>query len=102
MTAEKPIRVHVSGVRGRMGSLVAKTVEAADGLDFVGGTDLGDDLPRAIRAEKADVVVDFTEPGSALSNTIAILEAGARPVVGTTGFLPGDLARVRGRCDELG
>jgi len=96
-----PIRVHVSGVRGRMGSLVATTVQREQGLVLAGGTDLGDDLPRAIRDGRADVVVDFTEPGSALRNTLAILDAGARPVVGTTGFQAADLARVRARCAEL-
>jgi 4-hydroxy-tetrahydrodipicolinate reductase len=85
-----------------MGSLVAKTIEDTEGLAFVGGTDLGEDLSRAIRAERADVVVDFTAPGSALSNTLAILDAGARPVVGTTGFLPADLERVRALCAESG
>lgn len=99
---ERPIRVHVNGVRGRMGSLVARTVEAEEGLVLCGGTDLGDDLGRAIRSEKADVVVDFTEPGSALANTLLVLGAGARPVIGTTGFVPGDFDRIRARCAETG
>jgi len=92
---ERRVRVHVNGVRGRMGSLVARTVADEPGLQFSGGTDLGDDLGAAIRAGRADVVVDFTEPGSALKNTLAILAAGARPVVGTTGFGDDDLDVVR-------
>src|SRR5262249_3045271 len=95
------IRVLVNGVRGRMGSLVARTIESADGLELAGGTDLGDDLGSAIASGRAQVVVDFTEPGSALANTMAILDAGARAVVGTTGFGPTDIEVVRRRCAEL-
>ncbi len=89
----RAVRVLVNGARGRMGTEAVKAVDGADGLDLVGATDLGDDLGGSIAAGRADVVVDFTRPEDALANFRAILEAGARPVSGTTGFSPADLRR---------
>ena len=42
----------------------------------------------------ADVVVDFTEPGTALGNALECLAAGVHVVIGTTGF---DVGRARRR-----
>jgi 4-hydroxy-tetrahydrodipicolinate reductase len=36
--------------------------------------------------ERPEVLVDFTEPSSALANALACVEAGVHAVVGTTGF----------------
>jgi 4-hydroxy-tetrahydrodipicolinate reductase len=96
------IRVHVNGAKGRMGRQVVATVQADPELELVGETDLGDDLPGAIAAEKAQVVVDFTHPSSAYDNVKAILAAGARPVVGTTGFAPQQIADLQARALKLG
>lgn len=74
-----------------MGKEVVQAVRAEADLSLVGETDLGDDLARAIRTTGARVVVDFTRPDCAASNTRTILESGAHPVVGTTGFKPDDL-----------
>jgi 4-hydroxy-tetrahydrodipicolinate reductase len=66
-------------------------VRAEADMAVVGETDLGDDLEAAIRASGARVVVDFTIPNCAAENTRTILEAGAHPVVGTTGFRGEDI-----------
>jgi 4-hydroxy-tetrahydrodipicolinate reductase len=87
----EPIRVLVNGARGRMGGLAAGVVRRADGLTLVGETDLGDDLVSAIRDQAADVAVDFTHHSVALDCFRRIVEAGARPVSGTSGFSPGDV-----------
>jgi len=59
------IKVGVLGARGRMGSQVAQTVTAADGLAVGAEVDQGD--PRDPLAG-CDVVVDFTHPGAVLGN----------------------------------
>lgn len=88
------ISVIVSGAKGRMGREVVAAVRAETDLSLVAECDLGDDLAATIRETQAQVVVDFTQPESAASNTEAILRAGARPVVGTTGFQPEDILRL--------
>ena len=47
----------------------------------------------------ADVVVDFTEPGVALSNALACVQAGVHAVIGTTGF---DIAPLRRATESEG
>lgn len=96
------LKVLVNGARGRMGREVVLAVKAEDDLVLVGETDLGDDLPRAISTSGARVVVDFTEPSAAVENTRAILESGAHPVVGTTGFTATDLEQLGARAAALG
>lgn len=88
-----PIRVAVAGAAGRMGTAVCEAVEGADGMTLVGradpalGTTVAEVLP------DADVLVDFTQPESALPNAREAAAAGVHVVIGTTGF---DLAELDG------
>ena len=74
-----------------MGSHVVATVKAEKDFELVGATDLGDNLGEAIHSSKAEVVVDFTVPDSASENCKTILNSGACPVIGTTGFKPEEI-----------
>jgi 4-hydroxy-tetrahydrodipicolinate reductase len=80
------IRVAVAGAAGRMGRTVCDAIEGADGMELTGRADpaLGVDLVEVL--DGCDVVVDFTQPDSALGNARAALEAGRHVVIGTTGF----------------
>jgi 4-hydroxy-tetrahydrodipicolinate reductase len=80
------IRVAVAGAAGRMGQAVCAAVEGADDLALTGRADpaLGVALEDVLG--DADVVVDFTQPDSALENARTCLEAGVHVVIGTTGF----------------
>jgi 4-hydroxy-tetrahydrodipicolinate reductase len=80
------IRVLVAGAKGRMGALTCETIHRSEGLALVGGCARGDDLRAAIATTRADVVVDFTLPDVVRANALAIVEAGARPVIGTSGL----------------
>jgi 4-hydroxy-tetrahydrodipicolinate reductase len=82
----KMVRVLVNGAQGKMGSQSAQAIAAHTGLELVGETDRGDDLRQAIGQCRADVVVDFTVASAGFKNTKIILESGARPVIGTSGF----------------
>lgn len=108
------IKVAVSGASGRMGQEVLKTVlnaedtELCAAVDFQNeGQDVGtllgtgllgvritSNLAEALATSGADVLVDFTNPQSVAANTIAALQAGVRPVVGTTGMSREDFEQV--------
>jgi 4-hydroxy-tetrahydrodipicolinate reductase len=87
------IRVAVAGAAGRMGGAVCNAVTAAGDMQLSGradpllGTALAEVLP------EADVVVDFTQPHTAIENALACVRAGVHAVVGTTGFDLGQLER---------
>jgi 4-hydroxy-tetrahydrodipicolinate reductase len=79
------INVAVSGAAGRMGQAVCEAVEGADDMALVGRADpkLGVEIQDVLG--DADVVVDFSQPDTALHNARLCLEAGVHCVMGTTG-----------------
>ena len=85
------IRVAVAGAAGRMGETVCAAVQGAEDLELVGRADplLESSLEEVLPG--AEVVVDFTQPDSALENAGACLRAGVHVVIGTTGFDPSPL-----------
>ncbi len=80
------IRVAVAGAAGRMGQAVCTAVTGADDMELSGRADpaLGVELAEVLA--DADVVVDFTQPDTALANALACVQAGVHVVIGTTGF----------------
>jgi len=86
------IRVAVAGAAGRMGETVCQAVEGAPDMELSGRADpaLGTALAEVLG--DAQVLVDFTQPDTALENALAALAAGVHVVVGTTGFDPAPLA----------
>ncbi len=87
------IKVGVLGAKGRMGSQVTSTVEAAADLQLAGQVDAGDSLDLL---DGADVVVDFTHPGVVMDNLRWCVTHGIAAVVGTSGFGESRLAEVAG------
>jgi 4-hydroxy-tetrahydrodipicolinate reductase len=107
------IRVAVFGAMGRMGQEVVKTVLATPDLQLTGALDrqhVGMDLGTALNLGQplellissdpatalldADVCVDFTHPDTVYSNTMTLIEAGVRPVIGTTGLSDTQLTEI--------
>ncbi|MEA2428719.1 MAG: 4-hydroxy-tetrahydrodipicolinate reductase [Thermoleophilaceae bacterium] len=88
------INVAVSGAAGRMGEAVCEAVEGAGDMALVGRADpkLGVEIQDVFG--DADVVVDFSQPDSALHNARLCLEAGVHCVMGTTGVPFGQLEGV--------
>ncbi len=85
------IKVGVLGAKGRMGSEVCRTVDAAAGMELAAAVDVGDARdPLA----GCDVIVDFTHPGAVLDNLQWCLSHGRKVVVGTSGFDEARLALV--------
>ena len=102
-------RVVVTGVTGRMGSLLVKLARTTPGIAVVGGTErarsgaVGLDVGLAAHGgplevvtvsslEKAltdaDVVIDFTSPEASLEHARVCAERRVALVVGSTGFSP--------------
>jgi 4-hydroxy-tetrahydrodipicolinate reductase len=98
------IRVLVNGAFGRMGQFTTKAITAHPNLELAVQTGREYDLKQAIIDSKADVVVDFTHPDSVFNNTRTIIEAGARPVVGTTGLKANEVKELQKICaaNQLG
>jgi 4-hydroxy-tetrahydrodipicolinate reductase len=96
-----PINVLINGAFGRMGQLTVKAIDAHPGLTLVGQTGREYDLTAAIKDSKADVVIDFTEPDNVYANTQKIIEAGARPVIGTSGLTLEQVQTLQKKCAEL-
>ncbi len=88
------VQVAVFGAAGRMGRQVCDAVDAADGMEVVARIDAGDD-PKSAVAAGAQVAVDFTTPDSALGNIEFCVANGIHAVVGTSGFGPDKILRVR-------
>ncbi|WP_276318861.1 4-hydroxy-tetrahydrodipicolinate reductase [Longirhabdus pacifica] len=118
MTTQK-IKVAVAGARGKMGREVVKMVlddaalQLVAAIDTVEGEDIGtaiglphcgvttsSDLGMSLAQVQPDVLVDFTVPQVAYSNTKVALQHGVRPIVGTTGFTPEQIAQLKEYCEE--
>jgi len=91
------ITVSVIGAAGRMGSTVCRAVEGAPDMQLVGRYDVGDELGDL---SGADVVVEFSVPGSAAANVAHCIDRGRHVVVGTTGWTPQDLTAVSSQLAE--
>ncbi|HTC72288.1 MAG TPA: 4-hydroxy-tetrahydrodipicolinate reductase [Solirubrobacteraceae bacterium] len=85
------IKVAVAGAAGRMGETVCEAVLGADDMELVARVDPLLATTLADVLDQADVVVDFTQPDTALANALECVQAGVHVVIGTTGFDPAPL-----------
>jgi len=84
-----------------MGKVALNALKKDDGFSIVGCLDRGDALASCIQETMADVVLDLTVASCALENTQIIIEAGARPVIGTSGLRQEDIDKLAERCAQL-
>ena len=82
------------GARGRMGTQVCRTVDAAEDLELVAMVDQGDWLFN-ISDAAAEVVVDFTAPDAVMDHVHWCIDQGINIVVGTSGFTEARYERIR-------
>jgi len=89
------IKVAVTGAAGRMGQTVCEAVLGAEDMELVGRADpLLETTLEDVLGLAPQVVVDFTQPDTALPNALACVKAGVHVVIGTTGFDPAPLQNV--------
>ena len=98
----KPIRVAISGHRGKVGAILVAAFEAEPGIEYVGGVGAGDDLAAFLHEKRPHTLVDFTRPSVALHNALAAVAAGAAPVVGTTGIPADGVDKLEVACKAKG
>ncbi|MGA3035985.1 MAG: dihydrodipicolinate reductase C-terminal domain-containing protein [Vulcanimicrobiaceae bacterium] len=89
-----PLRVGVAGALGRMGRVACAAVESAEDMQLVARFARGDEL-QAFFAHKLDVVVDFTVYPISRQVADEAIRAGARVVVGATGWPEADVISFR-------
>jgi 4-hydroxy-tetrahydrodipicolinate reductase len=94
------IRVLVNGAQGKMGQASIAAIQQTADLVLAGAHGRDQSLPQGIQETQADVVVDFTHPNSVFENTKAIIQAGARPVIGTTGLTQQQVQELQKLCAD--
>ncbi|MGK7901218.1 MAG: 4-hydroxy-tetrahydrodipicolinate reductase [Hormoscilla sp.] len=126
MTSNQPIPVVVNGAAGKMGREVIKAVTQAEDMTLLGavdhnpefnGQDVGEVagcgavevpilnqlesvLAFAAQEKQLGVIVDFTHPDSVYDNVRSAIAYGIRPVVGTTGLSPAQIAELAEFADK--
>lgn len=95
------ISVIVNGASGKMGALAVEALKKDPRFECLAGLGRQDDLAKVIRETKADVVVDLTRADVVYGNAQTIIEAGARPVIGTSGLSKEQIQQLTGRCETL-
>lgn len=78
-------RVAVTGARGRMGRFAIELLRQSGEFEVVSEIAREHDLAAALERSGAELGLDFTEAGRGFLHGSALLAAGIRPVVGTSG-----------------
>jgi 4-hydroxy-tetrahydrodipicolinate reductase len=103
------VRVAITGINGRMGTMVSELVlaqpdmELVAGFDLQGGRQVGPirvsdvkDIDGVLKAVRPDVLIDFTSASAVVGNVKAAAANGVNLVVGTTGFDDAQRAEMAG------
>lgn len=110
------VKAAVAGIGGRMGSRIAQILGETEGIELAGGVErpghsiVGRDIgtlaggpPCGILVDdnadkvfaRCDVLIDFTAPEASLHHLEKAVTAGKAMVVGTTGFTPAHMEKIR-------
>ncbi len=95
------IRVIINGAHGKMGQATALALANNPDFMVVGKLGRNDNLATEIKNTKAQVVIDLTNADSVLENTRIIIDAGAHPVIGTSGLVHDQIKLLQDRCAKL-
>ena len=95
------INVLVNGANGKMGQLIVKTLDQHPEFNLVSQTGKNHDLASEIKKSNANVVVDVTNAECVLNNLEIIIDAGAHPVIGTSGLIENQVRPFQDRCAKL-
>ena len=117
------VNVVVTGVAGRMGGQILRSIRASEGLAVVGaverpgwngprdageaaglpamGIPVDEDLASTLAATRAQVVVDFTSAAASVGHAETCAARGVPLVIGSTGFDAGTRARVQASAARI-
>ena len=102
MSARERIPVAIVGASGRMGRFAAQLLEHSESFALVASIGSRDDLAAALRTAKPKVALDVTRAGLGFEHGAAMLEAGVRPLIGTSGVSLQENADLDRIARELG
>lgn len=97
-----PLRVAVVGARGRMGGFACGLLRGCPEFELVAELEREDDLALALRECSARVALDLTRAGLGAVHGHRLLEAGIRPVIGTSGVTRAEAAELDGLARARG
>ncbi|MDQ7004275.1 MAG: 4-hydroxy-tetrahydrodipicolinate reductase [Ghiorsea sp.] len=91
------MRIIITGASGRMGQMLVRAVNEAEGVTLAGATErqgsplVGQNIGVIVvddmkKCAEADVVIDFTAPEACLNHARFVAEYNMAIVIGTTGF----------------
>ncbi|OGT48248.1 MAG: 4-hydroxy-tetrahydrodipicolinate reductase [Gammaproteobacteria bacterium RIFCSPHIGHO2_12_FULL_41_15] len=80
------ISVAINGASGKMGTLASQALLQDKRFTLVGQLGKTDNLAEFIKANKPQVVVDFTRADTVYNNAKTIIDNNAHPVIGTSGL----------------
>lgn len=100
--SETTLRVAVVGARGRLGSFATELLRRRAGFELVASYGRGDDWPALVSASGAAVALEATVAGRGAAHARALLEAGVRPVVATSGVAREELDELDALARERG
>lgn len=93
-------RVIVNGALGKMGSITVTTIQQHPDFELVGALSKQDNLRAVIKDTEADIVIDLTRADVVYANSLAIIESGARPVIGSSGLEPDQISHLTALCAQ--
>lgn len=96
------LSVVVVGASGRMGTFARGLLGETPGFHVAACLDRGDDLAAGLAAADAVLALDLTVAGRGHAHGVAMLEAGLRPVIGTSGVQPEEVEDLDRRARERG
>ncbi|MBA2657413.1 MAG: 4-hydroxy-tetrahydrodipicolinate reductase [Tatlockia sp.] len=94
-----PVRVLVNGAPGKMGRLACEAINDHPDFNLVASLSRQNDLKQAISNTKAQIVIDLTRADSVYENSLIIIDSGAHPVIGTSGLVDEQIARLKQLCE---
>jgi len=96
------LRVAVVGARGRMGRYACELIRGREDWELAGAFDREDPWREQVAASGAQVALELTVAGQGARHGMELLEAGVRPVIGTSGVRVTETEELDRRARELG
>ncbi|KTC87008.1 4-hydroxy-tetrahydrodipicolinate reductase [Legionella brunensis] len=93
-------RVIVNGAQGKMGILACETVKKNPDFELVAGLTRHDNLRQTIVDRQAEIVIDLTRADCVYENSLAIIESGAHPIIGTSGLVDEQIQTLKNYCEK--
>jgi 4-hydroxy-tetrahydrodipicolinate reductase len=93
-------RIIINGAKGKMGQITLKTLSSIPEFAILNCPSKDDNLEQIIKDHHANIVIDFTDAHSALKNLTSIIQAGAHPIIGTSGLKEADIHELQAHCKK--